>query len=86
MSYTYRMNRLIAAFIALLMTGLVILAAFKGVSWLMTSPTVWAIARQPWFKPSMIAFNLIWPSVWLPFYLYYANRKKPAEPETRRFR
>lgn len=82
------MTRAVFAFAAaLLVTGAIMLAALEGVSWLMTSRAVWSVVREPWFKPSIFAFNVFWPSVWLPFYIFRINnRKKSGAPANARLR
>jgi hypothetical protein len=43
--------------IAVVVTGLLFTAALFGVGWFMNSPTVLAVAREPWFQPLVFVFN-----------------------------
>jgi hypothetical protein len=80
------MTRAGAVLAAFLITGLMVLGVVEGVSSLMTSQAVWAVARSPWFKTSIFAFNGLWLSIWLPLYISYANRKKAEATKAFRLR
>ncbi|HEY2032046.1 MAG TPA: hypothetical protein VGH02_00015 [Rhizomicrobium sp.] len=75
------MTRVAAVLVAFLITGVMVFAVIEGVSSLMTSRAVWAVVRSPWFQPSIFVFNGLWVSIWLPFYISYANRKKAETPK-----
>jgi hypothetical protein len=80
------MVRALAAFAALLITGLIVLAVLTGAAWFMTSHSVWAVVRAPWFKTAAVVFNSLWIGLWAPLWIVYSNRKKAEGPEVRPWR
>jgi hypothetical protein len=71
------MTRVVAIVGALLMTSVLLLLAVTGVSWVMNSPAVWAIAREPWFRIVMMVFN----AAFVPMIAIWVALRKPNRPE-----
>ncbi|HEY5337175.1 MAG TPA: hypothetical protein VIJ85_03140 [Rhizomicrobium sp.] len=70
------MNRLLAVFIALLITGLMFAAAIAAHVWFGDHPTVLAFMGTRWFAPAVVAFNSI---VVLPPVLFRLQRSRRVQ-------